>query len=61
MRRGAAALLLLAASGARAHKASDAYLVLESEGKDLRGAWEVGLRDLELAIGLDADGDGAIT
>ena len=61
MRRGAAALLLLAASGARAHKASDAYLVLESESKDLRGAWEVGLRDLELAIGLDADGDGAIT
>ena len=61
MRRAVAALLLLAATGARAHKASDAFLVLESEGKDLRGAWEVSLRDLELAVGLDADGDGAIT
>lgn len=61
MRWAAAALLLLAATGARAHKASDAYLTLESEDRDLHGAWEVGLRDLELAIGLDSDGDGAIT
>jgi len=61
MKWSAAALLLVTATAARAHKASDAWLTLESEGNDLRGAWEVSLRDLELAIGLDADGDGAIT
>jgi hypothetical protein len=44
-----------------AHKPSDSYLALEAEGQALRGQWDIALRDLEYAIGLDADGDGAIT
>ncbi|MGH8690387.1 MAG: HupE/UreJ family protein [Burkholderiales bacterium] len=44
-----------------AHKPSDSYLSIEAEGARLRGQWDIALRDLEYAIGLDADGDGAIT
>jgi tetrahydromethanopterin S-methyltransferase subunit B len=52
--------LLLAAGGAHAHKPSDSYLTLYADGKTLHGQWDIALRDLEYAIGLDADGDGAI-
>ena len=54
-------LLLVAWGSAHAHKPSDSYLALTSGGKELRGQWDIALRDLEFAIGLDADGDGAIT
>jgi len=53
--------LLLVSGMAHAHKPSDSYLVLAADGKELRGQWDIALRDLEYAIGLDADGDGAIT
>jgi len=53
--------LLLACGLAHAHKPSDSYLSLAAEGNALRGQWDIALRDLEYAIGLDADGDGAIT
>jgi hypothetical protein len=53
--------LLLVSGAAHAHKPSDSYLALAAEGKELRGQWDIALRDLEYAIGLDADGDGAIT
>ena len=53
--------LLLACGLAHAHKPSDSYLSLTAEGNALRGQWDIALRDLEYAIGLDADGDGAIT
>jgi hypothetical protein len=53
--------LVLATLIAHAHKPSDSYLALEAEGAALRGQWDIALRDLEYAIGLDADGDGAIT
>jgi len=53
--------LALAALAALAHKPSDSYLALEAEGSAIRGQWDIALRDLEYAIGLDADGDGAIT
>jgi hypothetical protein len=56
----ALAVLLLAAS-AQAHKASDAYLALTVDGARVTGRWDIALRDLELAIGLDANADGAIT
>jgi len=56
-----AILLSLAASTAHAHKPSDSYLTLQVEGPALRGQWDIALRDLEFAIGLDADGDGRIT
>jgi hypothetical protein len=51
----------LHAALAQAHKPSDSYLKLEAQGDALRGQWDIALRDLEHAIGLDADGDGAIT
>src|SRR5689334_11242323 len=54
-------LLALAAATAQAHKPSDSYLALSTEEAAVRGQWDIALRDLEFAIGLDADGDGAIT
>jgi hypothetical protein len=56
-----AALALLWALPARAHKASDSYLNLEVQQERIEGRWDIALRDLELAVGLDADGDGALT
>ena len=53
--------LLLAAGAAQAHKPSDSYLTLFADGRSLRGQWDIALRDLEYALGLDANGDGAIT
>ena len=44
-----------------AHKASDAYLTLERNGQSLRGQWDIALRDLDNALGLDLNGDGDIT
>ena len=54
-------LVLLLAGAAQAHKPSDSYLALHADGQALRGQWDIALRDLEYAIGLDANGDGAIT
>lgn len=45
---------------AGAHRASDSYLRLSLEGDGLRGRWDIALRDLEQAIGLDRDGDARI-
>ena len=61
----AALLLVLHAGAARAHKPSDSYLTLQvaqapGEGR-IDGRWDIALRDLDFAIGLDADGDGRIT
>jgi hypothetical protein len=55
------AMMGLFAHSAQAHKPSDSYLSLEAKGEALHGQWDIALRDLEHAIGLDADGDGAIT
>ena len=59
----AIAFAALAAFGspALAHKPSDAYLTLIREEATLRGQWDIALRDLEIAIGVDDNGDGAIT
>jgi hypothetical protein len=55
------ALCLLAAP-ALAHESSDAYLSLAYDGAaTLGGRWDIALRDLELAVGVDADADGRIT
>jgi len=55
-------VLLAGAAGlASAHKPSDSYLTLQPGGAGLVGQWDIALRDLDHAIGLDADGDGAIT
>ncbi len=59
------ALLLLAAllhaEPARAHSASSSYLHVDVDGRSLFVQWSIALRDLDYAIGLDTDGDGAIT
>jgi len=53
-------LLLLLAWPAMAHKASDSYLTLQVQGEQVTGQWDIALRDIDFAIGLDADGDGTI-
>jgi hypothetical protein len=61
-------LLLVALFGfagpASAHKPSDSYLTLDDtarQGAPLQGRWDIALRDLDYAIGLDGDGDGRLT
>lgn len=61
MRRALLLALVLCAGAALAHKPSDSYLALRLDGAVLEGQWDIALRDLEYAIGLDANGDGAIT
>jgi len=59
-----AALLALAAllsPPVQAHKPSDSYLQITVDGAAVSGRWDIALRDLDFAIGLDADGDGRIT
>jgi len=47
--------------GVQAHKPSDSYLSLQVNEAGVSGQWDIALRDLDFAIGLDADGDGNIT
>jgi hypothetical protein len=44
-----------------AHKPSDSYLSLSVENDHIEGQWDIALRDLADAIGLDSDGDGQLT
>ena len=62
------ALLLLVASTlawlappAYAHKPSDSYLTLRIDADRIAGQWDIALRDLDFALGLDANQDGDIT
>ena len=57
----AAAALAVAAGNAQAHKPSDSYLAIAVEGAEITGQWDIALRDLDFAIGLDDNGDGNIT
>jgi HupE / UreJ protein len=52
---------LLAIAPASAHKPSDSYLVLDVQNGVISGQWDIALRDLDHAIGLDGDDDGALT
>ncbi|NKB49409.1 MAG: HupE/UreJ family protein [Alphaproteobacteria bacterium] len=54
-------ILALMPVSASAHKPSDSYLSLEVSGERIEGQWDIALRDLEFAIGLDGNGDGAIS
>lgn len=57
-----AVVALFACNTAWAHKPSTSYLRLERSGpQELAGRWDIALRDLEFAIGLDANADNAIT
>ena len=46
---------------AQAHKPSDSYLSIRVDAAAITGQWDIALRDLDFAIGLDADGNGEIT
>jgi HupE / UreJ protein len=64
-RDGAGALvgaaLLALATIAQAHKASDSYLQLTAAADRLEVRWDIALRDLDVALDLDSDGDGKLT
>ncbi len=53
--------LLLLAAPAWAHKPSDSYLTLNVAGQQVSGQWDIALRDLDFALGLDQDGNGELT
>jgi hypothetical protein len=55
------ALLALGSGRAQAHKASDAYLQLETGGAGTTLRVDVALRDLDAALDIDADGDARLT
>ena len=52
---------LLLSLPAWAHKPSDSYLSLSIQNDRVEGQWDIALRDLDNAIGLDSDGSGEIT
>ncbi len=54
-------ILILLAGPALAHKGSDAYWTLTASGPSLTGRLDVALKDLDLLIGLDGNGDGKVT
>ena len=58
----AAGLAVLAWIGpAAAHKPSDSYLRLTAGEDVIEGQWDVALRDLDYAIGIDGNDDGTLT
>ena len=57
----APALALLLALPAAAHKPSDSYLSLRADRAQITGQWDIAVRDLDDALGLDDDDDGAIS
>jgi hypothetical protein len=61
MKRTLLAVLTLLPSVAWAHKPSDSYLTLRPGGSAVEARWDIAVRDLDHAMGLDGDGDGAIT
>lgn len=55
-------ILVCASFAAVAHKPSDSYLSLRVDRQQIiRGQWDIALRDLEYALGLDANDDGSIS
>jgi hypothetical protein len=54
-------LMMLFVQSAWAHKPSDSYLSLTVQEAQITGQWDVALRDLNDAIGLDTDDDGLIS
>lgn len=54
-------ILLLCSGSALAHKSSDSYLQLNAQQQLIDGSWDIALRDLEDAIGLDDNQDGQLS
>ncbi len=46
---------------AYAHVASNGFVVAHVTGNDIAGSVEISIRDVELAVGIDADHDGKVT
>jgi hypothetical protein len=62
IRRLLVALALLTFGAlAQAHKASDSYLQIDVGDKALAVRWDIALRDLDVALGLDTNDDGQLT
>lgn len=62
MKRFLLVMYLISCSfNAIAHKPSDSYLALTTEDSLVRGQWDIALRDLDYAIGLDMNDNGDIT
>jgi len=57
----AAAALLAFASSSGAHVASNGFLSVRVSGQRIEGALEIAVRDVEIAVGVDTNGDGKIT
>jgi hypothetical protein len=58
------AILLFCAVGipaAQAHLSSDSYLRIDVGDQAITGQWDIALRDLDVAVGVDVDGNGDIT
>jgi hypothetical protein len=59
------ALLLIAGLGllprCDAHQAGVSYIIVDSNQTELMGQWKAAIRDLEMVIGLDSNGDGKVT
>lgn len=49
------------AGAAHAHKPSDSYLTLNADGERIAGRWDIAVRDLEYAIGVDRNNDANVT
>jgi hypothetical protein len=54
-------VMMLAGPLAQAHIASNGFLSLRVDRSQISGALELAIRDGELAVGLDRDGDGKVT
>lgn len=55
------ALLLSLTTQAQAHKPSDSYLSLTVNGERIEAQWDISLRDLDYAVGLDGNNDRKVT
>jgi len=53
--------LVFGLSSAAAHESSTSYLQLRVDGSQVSGRWDIALRDLEYALGLDTNNDSALT
>jgi hydrogenase/urease accessory protein HupE len=52
---------LVFSRSAQAHKPSDSYLTLTVHGARVEGRWDIAIRDLDNAMGIDHDGNGVVT
>jgi hypothetical protein len=59
--RLAAIALAFWSAMANAHRPSDAFVMLTLNGEAISGQWEIAVRDIEAAFGVDANRDSSIT